>query len=108
VDEKLGVSQQCTCSPECQQGYIRREGASREREGIIPLCSAYVRPHQVYHIQAWGSRHKKSVELLDWVWRRASKMLRGLEHLFYENRLREQGLFSLEKRNLWANFTAAF
>jgi len=48
----------------------------------------------------WSLQYKKDIDLLKRIQRRATKMIQGMENLSYEDRLRELGLFSLEKRSL--------
>ena len=56
-----------------------------------------MRHHLESCIQMWSPQCRRDMELLECIQRRATKMIHGMEHLSYEDRLRELRLFSMEK-----------
>ena len=109
VDRKLGTSQQHALAAWKTNGIlgcIKRGVVSKKRKGTVTLCSALMRPHLKCCVQVWGPKYRRDVELL------GAQPCSGTEddqragaHLSNEERFRELGLFSLEKRRLQEDLT---
>ena len=79
-------------------GRIKRTFTCLDDETMPALYKALVRPHMEYAIQTWSPYLKKDIKMLEKVQRRATKLVKSISHLTYEDRLKCLGLTTLEKR----------
>lgn len=59
---------------------------------IFPLNSVLVKPQLGNWVQFLSPQDQKYIDILEQMQQRGMKMIKGLEHLIYEERLKELGL----------------
>jgi len=100
----------CTRSPEGQMYPGLRQEKSGQQVGrgdsATLLCSGETSPEVL--CSALEPSAQEDMELWERVQRTSTKMIQGLEHLCCEEKLRELGLFSVEKRRLQRYLFVAF
>ncbi len=87
---------------------VRRSFCELSKTALTPLYCALVRPHLEYAMEANAPTLRADTNQLERVQRLATRLVRGLRHVPYEERLRQLNLFSLERRRLRADLILAF
>ena len=84
----MKVSEQCWIAASKGNqilGIIRGTITYKEKQLIVPMYKAIVRPHLEYCIQAWRPHRKKDIDNLERIQRRATKIIPELRDLSYED-----------------------
>ncbi len=87
---------------------VRKSFIELSKTAFTPLYCALVRPRLEYAMEANAPILRADINQLERVQRLATRLVRGLRHVPYEERLRQLNLFSLERRRLRADLIQAF
>ena len=103
ISGDLKPSTQCSKAAgkaNCILGMMARTFHYRNKETWLKLYRTYVRPHLEYAIPSWSPWYEQDKKLLEKVQSRAIRMCTNLRGDDYEEKLKNAGLETLEKRRL--------
>jgi len=89
-------------------GVIQRNFVSNDKEDFLLLFNGFVRPHLEYCVSVWSPYLRKDIDCLEKVQRRATKLVRGLKHKPYEERLKLLGITSLQNSRVRGDLLKVF
>lgn len=79
-----------------KNSYWRHAVSYKNNNTPIMTNTPFVIVESQDYLEHWGFQHKKNMDVLEWVQRRTTEVIKGLEYLSCENRLRELGFFILK------------
>ena len=89
-------------------GFIRHSFQYLDKETFTLLYKCLVRPHLEFASCVWSPKHKYNKDSIERVQRRATKLVPGLSHLSYTERLKQLNLETLEYRRRRADILEVY
>jgi hypothetical protein len=111
LNSNLNPSEQCyraASRARSELFLLRRRFTNITYDHFKVLYSAFVRPHLEYCVQAWAPYLVGDINILERVQKQATRMVRSIRHLPYEQRLTRLNLFSLKRRRLRGDLIETF
>ncbi len=87
---------------------IRRSFQDLSKSAFINSYGAFVRSHLEYGMPACSPNLAADINHLELIQILATRLVTGMRHLPYEERLQRLGLHSLQRRRLWDDLITAF
>ena len=90
MDDKLKFTEQCNNAvrnANITLGMIKRTISNKSKKIVTKLYKSLIRPKLEYCVQAWRPYLKKDIESIERVQHRATKMIKEIKNLSYEERL---------------------
>ena len=111
VEANLKPGKHCTTAARAANfalGQIQRAFHYRKKDYLVPLYKTFVRPKLEYASSAWSPWLEKDKKLLEKVQERLVRMISDVRGTSYEEKLKNAGLTTLEKRRERGDVIQAF
>jgi len=87
---------------------IKRNFQDKSKDTVMPLYKSLVRLHLEYCCQVWSPYLSKDINLIEGVQRRATKLVKDIKHLSYDERLDNLRLSRLTTRRAGSDLIQTF